>query len=64
MLSSAENQKITLAGELSAVDKFALRAAIAALDLLKTAAADCQCSVDELDGDRLVQWAMGKPQTP
>ena len=49
---------------LAPVDRLAVRAAIAALDLLKTAAADCQCSVDELDGDRLVQWAMGKPQTP
>ena len=41
---------------LSAIDRLALRCAIASLDLLKQAAKDLGLSMDALTADRLVEW--------
>ncbi len=48
---------------LSAIDRLALRCAIASLDLLKQAAKDLGLSMDALTADRLVEWIRSTAQT-
>ena len=47
---------------LSAIDRLALRCAIASLDLLKQAAKDVGLSMDALTADRLVEWIRSTAQ--
>jgi|GEM_PF-1062962 len=47
---------------LSAIDRLALRCAIASLDLLKQAAKDLGLSMDALTADRLVEWIRSTAQ--
>jgi len=51
-------QLIRISG-LSAGDKLAIRAALASLDLLKVAAVELGCPLDQLDEARLIRWLKG-----
>jgi hypothetical protein len=44
---------------LSAGDKLAVRTAIAFLDLLKVAAVELGCPIDQLDETLLIRWLKG-----
>jgi hypothetical protein len=55
MLTSDLNGQIA-ASNISAVDKLAIRTAIASLELLKLAAVEMGCQVDELTAEMLIQW--------
>ena len=55
MLTSDLNGQIA-ASNISAVDKLAIRTAIASLELLKLAAVETGCQVDELTTEALIQW--------
>ena len=57
-MTPQSEQLISTSG-LSAGDKLAVRAAVAALDLLKVAAVELDCPLDQLDETRLIRWLKG-----
>jgi len=54
-----QTEQLIRTSGLSAGDKLALRSAIASLDLLKVAAVDLGCPVDQLDETLLIRWLKG-----
>jgi hypothetical protein len=57
---SLQTNEIIEASGLGPADRLAVRTAIAALEMLRGAAADCGCPIGNLDAARLIQWAAGK----
>jgi hypothetical protein len=55
IMTPQAEQEISTSG-LKAGDKLAVRTAIAALDLLKNAATDLGCPIEQLNETTLIQW--------
>jgi len=58
MMTPQIEREISTSG-LSAGNKLAVRAAVAALDLLKVAAVELNCPLEQLDETRLIRWLKG-----